>query len=73
MERRVDELGRIVIPKHIRRNLGLETRTKVAFEVDGDRLIISKAAPTCIICGAESELIEINDKFVCTACASRLK
>jgi len=73
MERRVDELGRIVIPKHIRRTLGLETKTKVAFEVEGDRLVITKAAPTCIICGSENELIEVNGKYVCAACASLIK
>ena len=73
MERRVDELGRIVIPKHIRRDLGLETRTKVAFEVEGDRLIITKAAPTCILCGAEENLTEVRDKYVCAECASLIK
>lgn len=73
MERRVDELGRIVIPKHIRRKLGLETRTKVAFETEGDHLIITKALPTCIMCGAEDKLIEIKDKHICPDCASLIK
>ena len=73
MERRVDELGRIVIPKHIRKKLGLETRTKVAFETEGDRLIITKAFPTCVICGAEDKLLEIKDKHICADCANTLK
>ncbi len=73
MERRVDELGRIVIPKHIRRKLGLETRTKVAFETEGDRLIITKAFPTCIICGSEDKLVEVKDKHICTDCISIIK
>ena len=73
MERRVDELGRIVIPKHIRKKLGLETRTKVAFEAEGDRLIITKAFPTCVICGAEDKLLEIKDKHICADCANTLK
>ena len=73
MERRVDELGRIVIPKHIRKKLGLETRTKVAFETEGDRLIITKAFPTCVICGAEDKLLEIKDKHICADCANAIK
>ncbi|MBQ8523657.1 MAG: AbrB/MazE/SpoVT family DNA-binding domain-containing protein [Clostridia bacterium] len=73
MERRVDELERIVIPKHIRRKLGLETRTKVAFETEGDRLIITKAFPTCIICGSEDKLVEVKDKHICTDCISIIK
>ena len=73
MERRVDELGRIVIPKYIRKRLGLDTKTKVAFETDGDRLIITKAFPTCVVCGAEDRLIEIKDKHICADCAKLIK
>lgn len=73
MERRVDELGRVVIPKHIRKRLGLDTKTKVAFETDGDRLIITKAFPTCVVCGGEEQLIKIKDKHICTDCAKLIK
>jgi len=73
MERRVDELGRIVIPKHIRKALGLETKTKVSFETDGYRLIITKALPTCIICGSEEELAEVKGKYICADCANIIK
>ena len=73
MERRVDELGRIVIPKHIRRSLGLETRTKVQFDVEGDRLIITKAYSTCVLCGSENDLTEVQGKHICANCINLLK
>ena len=73
MERRVDELGRVVIPKHIRKRLGLDTKTKVAFETDGDRLIITKAFPTCVVCGGEEQLIKNKDKHLCADCAKLIK
>ncbi len=73
MERRVDELGRIVIPKHIRRTLGLETRTKVQFETDGNRLIVTKAFNTCIICNSENDLKEVGGKYICADCVAKIK
>lgn len=73
MERRVDELGRIVIPKHIRRSLGLETRTKVQFETEGDKLIITKANVTCVLCGSENDLTEVHGKHICQSCINLLK
>lgn len=72
MERRVDELGRVVIPNHIRKALELEPKTKVKFEVDGKNVIISKAYPTCIICGNENGLTEVKGKYVCNDCRRQL-
>lgn len=72
MERRVDELGRIVIPNHIRKALELEPKTKVKFEVMGKSVIVSKAYPTCIICGSEKDLTEIKGKHVCADCRRQL-
>lgn len=73
MERKVDELGRIVIPKHIRKKLGLETKTKVSFETDGERLIVTKAYPTCAICGSDERLIDFRGKPICADCISMIR
>ena len=73
MERRIDELGRVVIPNHIRKTLGLDFKTKVKFVLEGDRVIITKAFPTCIICDAAENLTEINGKYVCEECKALLK
>lgn len=72
MERRVDELGRVVIPNHIRKALELEPKTKVKFEVMGKSVVVSKAYPTCIICGCEKDLTEVKDKYVCADCRKQL-
>ena len=70
--RKVDELGRVVIPNHIRKALGLEPKTKVKFEVMGKSVIVSKAYPTCIICGCEKDLTEVKGKHVCADCKKQL-
>ena len=72
MERRVDELGRVVIPNHIRKALELEPKTKVKFEVEGNRVIVTKAYPTGIICAAETDLTEVKGKYVCADCKKHL-
>lgn len=72
MERRVDELGRVVIPNHMRKALGLEPKTKVKFEVMGKAVVVSKAYPTCIICGDEKDLTEVKGKYICADCKKQL-
>lgn len=72
MERRVDELGRVVIPNHMRKALELTPGTKVRFEVEGNRVIVSKAYPTCIVCGSENNLTQVKDKYICADCKSSI-
>ena len=72
MERRVDDLGRVVIPSHIRHELGFEAGTRLNFELKGDELIITKAAHTCAVCNSENDLKEINGKYICRKCMEKL-
>jgi transcriptional pleiotropic regulator of transition state genes len=56
--RKVDELGRIVIPKELRTMLGVKDNDPMEIFKDGDRVILQKYVPGCDICG------EIADKYV---------
>lgn len=66
--RRVDELGRVVLPIEIRRILDIEERDPLEIFLDEDRIVLRKLQPTCIFCGAEEDLQEYRSKRICRAC-----
>ena len=55
--RNVDQLGRVVIPKELRRTLGIEEGTSLEIFVDGERIILKKYVPnmTCAVTGEVSD------------------
>lgn len=68
--RRVDDLGRIVIPKGLRSRLGLGPGSPLAFAVDGDRLVLVCERPACVFCGRADHLRPYGGKFICGPCAA---
>ena len=72
MVRNIDELGRIVIPKEMRRKMGIQSNDPVEIYVDDDKIILTKYAPSCIFCGSEENLLVHQDKKICTACATQI-
>ena len=66
--RKVDELGRIVIPKELRRNLGIEIKDPLEIYVDGDQVILKKYEPTCLFCGEGNGVRNFNGKNICPSC-----
>ena len=71
--RRVDELGRIVLPIELRRTLDIEIKDPLEIFVDGDRIILKKYTPACIFCGSASDVRRIKEKNVCAECINELK
>ncbi len=74
MIRAVDKMGRVVIPKEIRRQLKVENDVD-SFEIymDGDRVILKKYQPTCIFCdGLAAESVDMNGYCVCVNCIEKL-
>ena len=71
--RKVDELGRIVLPIELRRNLGIEIKDPIEIYVDGDYIVLKKYEPACIFCGNAKDVTRIHDKNVCANCISELK
>ena len=66
--RRVDELGRVVLPIELRRSLGIEERDCLEITLEDDRIILQKQESNCIFCGAETDLLEHRGKFICAKC-----
>ncbi|MDR1101291.1 MAG: AbrB/MazE/SpoVT family DNA-binding domain-containing protein [Clostridiales bacterium] len=71
--RKVDELGRIVLPIEIRRRLSVAEHDALEIYVDGDSCILKKYLPSCIFCHSTKDLSEFKEKLVCKKCATALK
>ncbi len=70
--RRVDELGRIVLPIELRRSLDIEERDPLEISLEGERIILRKYQHSCIFCGAEEDLLDYNDKRLCRSCLKKI-
>ena len=70
--RQVDELGRIVIPIELRRNLGIEVRDPLEIYVDEDTILLKRYNPLCILCGESDDLVEYKGKKVCRKCIEKM-
>ena len=73
MVRKIDELGRIVMPAEIRQTLGLEVRDAMEIFIDGERVILKKYQPSCIFCTNADDLVDFGGKRICPECLAKLK
>ncbi len=71
--RKVDELGRIVIPKELRNTLNIEEKDSLEIYVDGEHIILKKYEPACIFCGNAKDVQVYKGKNICPACMDELK
>lgn len=71
--RKVDELGRIVLPIEMRRTLGIEERDPLEIYVDGDCVILKKVQTACVFCGSTKDVLSFEGKNVCLDCIATLK
>ncbi len=70
--RKVDELGRVVIPIELRRTLDIQERDALEIYVDGEHIILTKYEPSCVFCGGVEEVGTFRGKNVCSECADSL-
>lgn len=61
--RKVDDLGRVVIPMELRRTLGIGEKDPLEIFTDGERIVLQKYAPGCIITGSQDDLIQFQGKL----------
>ena len=69
--RKLDELGRIVIPKEIRTSLGIAERGHLEITAEKDKIILKKYVPdtpSCVFCGNEADVFPFKNKHICKAC-----
>lgn len=70
--RKVDELGRIVIPMELRNKLGIQEKDPLEIFVDGSSIILKKYSPNCIFCGSSRNLLSYNDNLICSKCKTNI-
>ncbi len=71
--RKVDELGRIVLPKELRNVLGIDIKDPLEVYTDGDFILLKKYEPACVFCGNAKNVKRIHDKNVCSDCIEELR
>lgn len=70
--RKIDELGRIVLPIELRKQMGIAERDPMEIYVEGDMIILKKYEPACIFCGSTKGIRQFKEKNVCAACAQEM-
>lgn len=70
--RKVDELGRIVLPIELRRVLDIAERDELEIFTENDRIILQKYESACVFCGDTQNLTAYKGKNVCRACARNI-
>ena len=71
--RKVDELGRVVLPIEMRRTLDISEKDALEIYVDGENIILRKYHETCVFCDSTKDLVNFNGRNVCKACIEKLK
>ncbi len=70
--RKVDELGRVVIPIELRRTLNIGDKDALEIFVEGDQIILKKYEPACVFCGQAKGVRNLKGKNVCPKCISEV-
>ena len=70
--RRMDELGRVVIPIEIRNQFNIAEKDPIEIYVDGSSIILKKFEPNCVFCGNTKNLLTYKDKLICDKCSKKI-
>ena len=71
--RKVDELGRIVLPKEIRTVMDIKEKDAIEIFTTSDQIILQKYHPACVFCNNVENVIYFSGKRVCASCIEKLK
>ena len=70
--RRIDELGRVVIPIELRNKFGIDEKDPIEIFVEGSNIILKKYEPNCVFCGNAKNLVEYKGKLICEKCSKQI-
>lgn len=71
--RKVDELGRIVLPIEMRRTLDIAEKDALEIYVEGSSIILKKYKPSCIFCDSTKDITIFKGKNVCPKCLKEMQ
>ena len=70
--RKVDELGRIVLPIELRRTLDIAERDELEIYMENDRIVLQKFERSCVFCASSRSLVSYRGKNICQECIRNL-
>lgn len=71
--RKIDDLGRIVIPKETRKVLGINEGDSIEFFTEGENIVLKKYQPGCVFCGSAREIVNFKGKNICKECLKNIR
>jgi len=71
--RRVDELGRVVLPIELRNKFGITEKDPLEIYVEGSSIVLKKVEDSCVFCGKTKKLQEYEGKQICENCLADIK
>ncbi len=71
--RKLDQLGRIVIPKELRSTFDLKETDPIEIFVEGEDIVLRKYQPACIFCNEATDITQFEGKNVCKKCLTKIK
>ncbi|MBQ8508797.1 MAG: AbrB/MazE/SpoVT family DNA-binding domain-containing protein [Clostridia bacterium] len=70
--RRIDELGRIVLPIELRNKMDIKNKDSIEIFVEEDKIILKKYEPACLFCGNADDVILYKGKLICKSCLAEM-
>ena len=70
--RKIDELGRVVIPMEIRHSLNIHEKDSLSISVNAGSIILTKKEDACVFCGKKEKLTMFENKFICENCKEKI-
>lgn len=71
--RKVDDLGRVVLPIELRRTMDISEKDPLEIYVDGQTIVLKKYQPSCVFCGDAEGTVHFKEKLICSSCRTELK
>lgn len=70
--RKIDDLGRMVIPIELRKTMNINKKDPMEIFVDGNKIILRKYEPACIFCGNVDDIVEFEGRTICGSCKEKI-
>jgi len=70
--RKIDDLGRMVIPIELRKTMNINKKDPMEIFVDGNKIILRKYEPACIFCSSADDIIEFEGRTICGSCKEKI-
>lgn len=71
--RKVDQLGRVVLPKELRKSMDIKTEDPMEIFVEDGNIVLRKYEPICVFCGNTGNITTFKEKNICSECMKNLR